>query len=96
MEDINHSGPIPAPEPTRDQRDAGALITAISQAILSVTSGEHKPSPEAMASALVSMQAQFLASIPDPRIRKNFRKGMESLLPQLMAQMIAADLKRGL
>jgi hypothetical protein len=89
MEDIKNKAPQQMREPTKDERDAGILAMAMTQILVEIAP-EVRPSREAVTSAIVSIQANFLASIEDDRDRKAVRKAMADLLPVLLAHQVAA------
>ena len=87
MEDLPMTQTPPA---ANDKSQAAQLITALSIAFAQTSAGfTEKADPAQGAAALVHIQGMFLASMPDYRTRKFWRKSMESFLSVTIARMLA-------
>ncbi len=80
-------------QPTQTQIQAGHLAQAMQGAIVAVNNPipPEERDPEALAAALAHVTAMFLASMPDAKTRKNFRKGIEKLTSRQLATFLSQE-----
>lgn len=71
-----------------EARQAQILAEAIDAAIHETSKGFETPILNALAGALVTVQAAMLSSVSDPHNRKELRKAMERALPRALADAI--------
>lgn len=74
---------------SEEARQAQVLTDAIDAAIRETGKQFDAPMINAVCGAIVTVQAQVLASIADPHHRKEMRKAMERALPRALAEAIA-------
>jgi len=73
---------------TEERRQAQALAEAIQSAIQTTSSAFDPPMLNAVAGAIVTVEAAMLAAIPDTGNRKALRKAMEASRPGALADAL--------
>lgn len=70
------------------QRQSDVLAHAINSVILTVAKTFEMPMMNALAGALVTTEAQMLASVADAKHRKTLRKAMDRERPRALAEAL--------
>lgn len=70
--------------------ESQAYADAITEAIQFVSAQQSRPDLGAVLGALVSVEASFIASVPDARLRKSLRVQLDKERPRILAECLAA------
>jgi hypothetical protein len=80
-----------AEERAQAQRLGDIIQKAIQDDGLAIAAEGRAPMLNAVAGALVNVEAAMLAAIPDPRNRKALRQAMERARPRALAEAMTRD-----